>query len=190
MWREYLLEYFFPGITQHFTFCVSVFLAPVICILSLCSSLKLLPFYSDHTARSGWNSPQEWLGISRTFYIFGISRTFRSLEEANHFTFVAIKHTLYNPLSLSLWDIKKCLSDPSGTDLSLVFSTSSPSPSPSPSSRPVSDNYYKCLIYHIQAWGSPQPIHFLKAHDISSPNTDENTNTKTNKVTKTKTPRE
>ena len=36
------------------------------------------------------------------------------------------------------------LSDPSGTDLSLVFS-------PSPSSRPVSDYYYKCLIYHIQA---------------------------------------
>ena len=37
------------------------------------------------------------------------------------------------------------LSDPSGTDLSLVFS-----PSPSPS-RPVSDYYYKCLLYHIQA---------------------------------------
>ena len=78
------------------------------------------------------------------------------------------------------------LSDPSGTDLSLVFSTSS--------SRPVSDYYYKCLLYHIQAWGSPQPIHFLKAHDISSPNTDENTNTKTKTVTKTmtktKTPRE
>ena len=58
-----------------------------------------------------------------------------------------------------------CLSDPSGTDLSLVFS-SPPSP---PSSWPVSDYYYKCLIYHIQASGSPQPIHFLKAHDISSP---------------------
>ena len=41
------------------------------------------------------------------------------------------------------------LSDPSGTDLSLVFSTSSSSSS-SPS-RPVSDYYYKCLIYHIQA---------------------------------------
>ena len=61
------------------------------------------------------------------------------------------------------------LSDPSGTDLSLVFS----------SSWPVSDYY---------------TIHFLKAHDISSPNTDENTNTKTKTVTKTmtktKTPRE
>ena len=40
--------------------------------------------------------------------------------------------------------IKWCLSDPSGTDLSLVFS----------SSWPVSDYY---------------TIHFLKAHDISSP---------------------
>ena len=98
--------------------------------------------------------------------------------------------------SLSTWDYgaglrTKSLSDPSGTDLSLVFS---PSPSSSSSSRPVSDYYYKCLIYHIQAWGSPQPIHFLKAHDISSPNTDENTNTKTKTVTKTmtktKTPRE
>ena len=80
------------------------------------------------------------------------------------------------------------LSDPSGTDLSLVFS-----PPPSPS-RPVSDYYYKCPIYCIQALGSPQPIHFLKAHDVSSPNTDENTNTKTKTVTKTmtktKTPRE
>ena len=66
---------------------------------------------------------------------------------------------------------------------------------PSSSSRPVSDYYYKYLIfYHIQAWGSPQPIHFLKAHHVSSPNTDENTNTKTKTVTKTmtktKTPRE
>ena len=50
------------------------------------------------------------------------------------------------------------LSDPSGTDLSLVFS---------PSPWPVSNYYYKCLIYHIQASGSPQPIHFLKAHDVS-----------------------
>ena len=57
------------------------------------------------------------------------------------------------------------LSDPSGTDLSLVFSPSSSSSSSS--SRPVSDYYYKCLIYHIQASGSPQPIHFLKAHDVS-----------------------
>ena len=67
-------------------------------------------------------------------------------------------------------------------------------PPPSSSSRPVSDYYYKCLIYRIQALGSPQPIHFLKAHDVSSPNTDENTNTKTKTVTKTmtktKTPRE
>ena len=44
------------------------------------------------------------------------------------------------------------LSDPSGTDLSLVFSSSpSPSPPSSSSSWPVSDYYYKCLIYHIQA---------------------------------------
>ena len=67
---------------------------------------------------------------------------------------------------------------------------------------PVSDFYSKSLIYHIQASGSPQPIHFLKAHDVSYPNTDENTNTKTKTVTetmtktmtktitKTKTPRE
>ena len=64
----------------------------------------------------------------------------------------------------------------------------------SPSPWPVSNYYYKCLIYHIQASGSPQPIHFLKTHDISSPNTDENTNTKTKTVTKTmtktKTPRD
>ena len=82
------------------------------------------------------------------------------------------------------------LSDPSGTDLSLVFS----SPPSSSSSSPVSDYYFKCLIYRIQALGSPQPIHFLKAHDVSSTNTDENTNTKTKTVTKTmtktKTPRE
>ena len=39
-------------------------------------------------------------------------------------------------------------------------------PSP-PSSSPVSDFYYKCLIYHIQASGSPQPIHFLKAQNVS-----------------------
>ena len=32
---------------------------------------------------------------------------------------------------------------------------------------PVSDFYSKSLIYHIQASGSPQPIHFLKAHDVS-----------------------
>ena len=74
----------------------------------------------------------------------------------------------------------KYLSDPSGTDLSLVFSTSSPS-----SPRPVSDYYYKCLIYHIQASGSPQPIHFLKAHDVSYQNSGENTNTKTKTKTVT-----
>ena len=45
--------------------------------------------------------------------------------------------------------------------------SSSPPPSPSPSPRPVCNYYYKCLIYHIQASGSPQPIHFLKAHDAS-----------------------
>ena len=59
---------------------------------------------------------------------------------------------------------------------------------------PVSDFYSQSLIYHIQASGSPQPIHFLKAHDVSYPNMDENTNTKTKTVTKTmtktKTPRE
>ena len=43
------------------------------------------------------------------------------------------------------------LSDPSGTDLSLVFSSSPSSSSSSSPSRPVSDYYYKCLIYHIQA---------------------------------------
>ena len=62
-----------------------------------------------------------------------------------------------------------------------------PSSSSSPSSWPVSDYYYKCLIYRIQASGSPQPIFFVKAHDVSSPNTDENTNTKTKTVTKTMT---
>ena len=43
------------------------------------------------------------------------------------------------------------LSDPSGTDLSLVFSPSPSSSPSSPPSRPVSDYYYKCLLYHIQA---------------------------------------
>ena len=52
---------------------------------------------------------------------------------------------------------------------------------------PVSDCYSKSLIYHIQTSGSPQPIHFLKAHDVSYPNSDENTNTKTKTVTKTMT---
>ena len=41
---------------------------------------------------------------------------------------------------------------------------------------------------------TPEPLNFLKAHDVSYPNTDENTNTKTKTVTKTitktKTPRE
>ena len=107
-----------------------------------------------------------------------------------------IKNVLYSVLSAPFPPtIEIYLSDPSGTDLSLVFSSSSSfSPSPPSSSWPVSDYYYKCLIYHIQAWGSPQPIHFLKAHHVSSPNTDENTNTKTKTVTKTmtktKTPRE
>ena len=49
-------------------------------------------------------------------------------------------------------------------------------------------------LYRIQASGTPQPIHFLKADDVSYPNSGENTNTKTNTVTKTmtntKTPRE
>ena len=57
---------------------------------------------------------------------------------------------------------------------------------PSSSSRPVSNYYYNCLIYHIQASGSPQPIHFLKAHVVSYTNSDRNTNTKT--MTNTKTP--
>ena len=52
---------------------------------------------------------------------------------------------------------------------------------------PVSDFYSKSLIYHIQASWSPQPIHFLKAHDVSYANTDENTNTKTKTVTETMT---
>ena len=48
------------------------------------------------------------------------------------------------------------------------YSSSPPSPPSPPSSPwPVSNYYYKCLIYHIQASGSPQPIHFLKAHDVS-----------------------
>ena len=59
---------------------------------------------------------------------------------------------------------------------------------------PDSDFYSKGLICHIQVSGSPQPIHFLKAHHVSSPNTNENMNTKTKTVTKTmtktKTPRE
>ena len=32
---------------------------------------------------------------------------------------------------------------------------------------PVNDLYSQSLIYHIQASGTPQPIHFLKAHDVS-----------------------
>ena len=57
---------------------------------------------------------------------------------------------------------------------------------------PVSDFHSQSLIYHIQASGTPQPIHYLKAHDVSYQYSDENTNTKKKTVTKTKTktPRE
>ena len=55
---------------------------------------------------------------------------------------------------------------------------------------PVSDFDSQSLIYHIQASGSPQPIHFLKAHDVSYPNTNTKTKTVTKTMTKTKTPRE
>ena len=40
-----------------------------------------------------------------------------------------------------------------------------PSSPSTPSSRPVSDFHSQSLIYYIQASGTPQPIHFLKAHD-------------------------
>ena len=54
---------------------------------------------------------------------------------------------------------------------------------------PVSDFHSQSPIYHIQASGTHQPIHFLKAHDVSYPNSDRNTNTvtKTKTTTKTKT---
>ena len=58
----------------------------------------------------------------------------------------------------------------------------------------VGDLHSQSLIYQIQASGTPQHRHFLKAHDVSYPNSDENINTKTKTVTKTmtktKTPRE
>ena len=38
-----------------------------------------------------------------------------------------------------------------------------------------------------QASGTPQIVYFLKAHDVSYPNSDETTNTKTNTETNTKT---
>ena len=38
-----------------------------------------------------------------------------------------------------------------------------------------------------QASGAPQTVYFLKAHDVSYPNSDKNTNTKTNTETNTKT---
>ena len=55
---------------------------------------------------------------------------------------------------------------------------------------PVSNFRSQSLIYHIQASGTSQPIHFLKVHDVSCPNTDENTNIETKTMKKTKTPRE
>ena len=59
---------------------------------------------------------------------------------------------------------------------------------------PVSDFHSQSPIYHIQASGTHQPIHFLKAHDISSPHSEGNTNTKKKTFTKimikTKTPSE
>ena len=38
-----------------------------------------------------------------------------------------------------------------------------------------------------QASGTPQLVYFLKAHDVSYPNSDKNTNTNTNTQTNTKT---
>ena len=37
---------------------------------------------------------------------------------------------------------------------------------------PVSDFHSQSLIYHIEASGTPQPTHFLKAHYFSYPNSD------------------
>ena len=48
---------------------IVLFFCVLVCILALCLNLKLLPFYSDRSTRFGWNSPQEWLGISHTFCI-------------------------------------------------------------------------------------------------------------------------
>ena len=101
---------FFPGITQHFTFCVSVFLAPVICILSLCSSLKLLPFYSDHTTRSGWNSPQEWLWNKPNILHLRYKSNIQIVARSQPFYILCNKTCIINltPLSfyLSFSDIK------------------------------------------------------------------------------------
>ena len=49
---------------------------------------------------------------------------------------------------------------------------------------PVSDFHSQSLIYHIQASGTHQPIHFLKAHDVSYPHSEGNTNTKKKTFTK------
>ena len=54
---------------------------------------------------------------------------------------------------------------------------------PSPSPQPVSDFLSQSLICHIKA-STPQPIHFLKAHDVSYPTSDRNRNTKTKTMTK------
>ena len=63
-------------------------------------------------------------------------------------------------------------------------------PSISPSTRPpatIFPEFIDELKHFRQASGTPQIVHFLKADDVSYPNSDENTNTKTNTETNTNT---
>ena len=59
----------------------------------------------------------------------------------------------------------------------------------SPPVRPVRPQQFFIdeLKHCRQAPGTAQTVYFLKAHNVSYPNSDENTNTKTNTVTNTKT---
>ena len=64
-------------------------------------------------------------------------------------------------------------------------------PSPVRPSVHPSATIFPEFIYELkhcrQASGTPQIVYFLKAHDVSYPNSDKNTNTNTNTETNTKT---
>ena len=60
-----------------------------------------------------------------------------------------------------------------------------PVPSTSPST--IFPEFIDELKHCRRASGTPQTIHFLKAHDVSFPNSDKNSNTATNTKTNTNT---
>ena len=62
-----------------------------------------------------------------------------------------------------------------------------PSISPPVPSATIFPEFRDELKLYRQVSGTPQTIHFLKADDVSYPNSDENTNTKTNTETNTQT---